>query len=92
MYSLRLSPRASKEVEALPGKVRKNVYAALKLLQSDPRPEGTRALQGDLAGNYRLRVGSRRIAYSVDDRARMVSVWHVGDRNRFYDEIKRRRR
>ncbi len=91
-YSVTLTPQATRDVEDLTTEVRKSVYAVLRLLEDDPRPPGVQALRGELAGNYRLRVGNHRLGYSIDDQARVVDVWHVGDRKRFYERAKRRRR
>ena len=90
-YSVTATPRVEREVAGLPAEVRKSVYAAFALLRENPRPPGAKKLQGDLARYYRLRVEDHRMAYSVDDRTRTVTVWHIGDRNHFYEEVRRLR-
>ena len=91
-YCVTLTPQAMRDVEGLIPDVRKGVYAALRRLEDEPRPPGVKVLQGDLTGNFRLRVGQHRVGYRVDDRAREVIVWHIGDWKRFYERARRRRK
>jgi mRNA interferase RelE/StbE len=53
-------------------------------LQDDPQPPGCKALVGNLQGLYRIRVGSYRVVYEVDEAARVVSVLRVRPRGQVY--------
>jgi mRNA interferase RelE/StbE len=79
-------------MENLTPELRRRVLEAFDLLESNPRPPGAIALRAELAGGYRVRVGDYRIGYRVDDQARTVTVWNVGDRRHFYADAKRRRK
>jgi mRNA interferase RelE/StbE len=52
-------------------------------LADDPRPVGYRKLVGR-GGAYRIRVGSYRIIYTVNDGRREVDVGMVDDRKDVY--------
>ena len=91
-YSVEATPHARRELERLSPQMRDRVLSEFVALGADPRPVGAIALRGTAAGSYRLRVGDYRIGYVVDDKARTVSVWEIGDRKRFYQRARRRRR
>lgn len=49
----------------------------------DPRPRGAEKIEGG-AGELRVRIGDYRIVYNVDDRARTIVIYKVGDREEVY--------
>jgi mRNA-degrading endonuclease RelE of RelBE toxin-antitoxin system len=49
-------------------------------------------LAGTLRGSWCLRMGNYRAAYEIDEGAKMVMVWAIDHRSRFYEEALRRRR
>lgn len=59
------------------------IFRRLEDLARDPRPAGCRKLRGatDL---WRLRVGSFRVIYQVDDRGGVVEIRAIGDRKDVY--------
>jgi mRNA interferase RelE/StbE len=81
-YTLRILPRAEKELASLDAipydSVKKRIYA----LAEEPRPPGCRKLKGD--PGWRVRVGDYRIVYEVDDASRTVTVLRVGHRKEIY--------
>jgi mRNA interferase RelE/StbE len=52
-------------------------------LADDPRPPGCEKLAG-MADAWRIRSGSYRIVYVVDDHAQVVTVTRVGHRREVY--------
>jgi mRNA interferase RelE/StbE len=52
-------------------------------LAADPRPRGAEKVEGG-GGELRLRIGDYRVVYDVDDRARSVVIYKVGDRKEVY--------
>ena len=62
---------------------KKRMVPALLGLGANPRPSGCLKVQS-AEGACRIRVGDYRIAYMVDDGARVVRVIHVGLRDHFY--------
>ncbi len=79
MYQVRLrSLRVQRELDALRSGDLERVLARLRALADDPRPPGSQKLSGDI---YRVRVGSYRIIYLVDDGERRVDVGAVRRRD-----------
>lgn len=85
MYRVRLaSRRVEKEIANLPRDARDRVIAAIRRLAKDPRPRGTRKLAGEMQGAWRIRVGTYRIIYDVDDDQQLVIVLAVLHRREAY--------
>jgi mRNA interferase RelE/StbE len=81
-YSIFIKKSAAKELEGLPKKDLVKVLARIEGLAENPRPPGAEKLAGlDL---YRVRQGSYRIVYSVEDRVLTVWVVKVGHRREVY--------
>jgi mRNA interferase RelE/StbE len=85
-YGIVFKDSARKEAVHLPSEVRNAVAETVAELKQDPRPPGCVALQGNLRGYYRVRTGSYRIIYAVDDEARQVEVVAVRHRSRAYKQ------
>jgi mRNA interferase RelE/StbE len=83
-YSLLIKPSAGKELEAVGSKAdRVRIVGRIRGLAEEPRPHGAEKLAG-YDDRYRLRQGNYRIVYSIDDRAKQVVVFKVGDRKDIY--------
>ena len=83
-YRVLIDPRAARELESLPKAVVERPDKAILSLGSNPRPPGTKRLQGKLHEGWRVRVGQYRILYKIDDEARVVSIFHIGHRREVY--------
>jgi mRNA interferase RelE/StbE len=83
-YTVRLESRAERQLKALPDDVLRRVDAKLRALATIPRPRGVKKLQGREGEGWRVRVGDYRILYTVDDAARLVSVYRIDLRARAY--------
>ena len=81
-YSLRIKRSAEKDMDRLSAAVFDRLAEAILQLESEPRPHGSRKLRG--TEEYRLRVGSYRILYTVDDATRTVVIVAVGHRRDIY--------
>lgn len=81
-YRLLIKPSAVKEIEALPKTDRRRVVAKIESLAGNPRPPGCEKLSGH--DQYRVRQGSYRILYSIEDRNLVVMVVRVGHRREVY--------
>jgi mRNA interferase RelE/StbE len=81
-YTLRILPRAEKELSALDSKPYESVKKKIYGLRDVPRPPGCRKL-ADSPG-WRIRVGDYRVVYEIDDAARTVTVLRVGHRKEIY--------
>lgn len=82
-YRVELTLAAHKEVLALPEQTYRRVAQAIDGLKTEPRPQGVRKLKGSLAG-WRIRIGSHRILYEVDDAKMLVTIFRVTDRKDAY--------
>jgi mRNA interferase RelE/StbE len=74
---------AAKEFRALESTIKRRVMMAIEKLQSDPRPKGVRKLRGH-ERLYRIRVGSYRVVYEIDDQAKLIRVTRVRHRREVY--------
>jgi mRNA interferase RelE/StbE len=78
-YRVSIKPSAAKELEGVPSKKdRTRLVDAVLSLAADPRPPGCQKLSG--SSKYRIRRGSYRVVYLIQDESRSVSVVKVGHR------------
>ena len=83
-YRVLIKPSAAKELEAVGQKKdRERLVGRIRALQSEPRPDGCEKLSGQY-GLFRVRVGSYRIVYTIDDGSAQVHVVKVGHRKDAY--------
>lgn len=81
-YSIRIKASARKELRRIAPDERARVIAAIDDLAHHPH-RGS-ALKGELTGLRRIRVGSYRVIYEVQDRELVVLVVRVGHRRDVY--------
>lgn len=81
-YSVVIKRSAAKELEDVPRKDRQKLIAKIQSLASDPRPEGSEKLAGQ--DRYRIRHGSYRVLYEIDDAVVIVTVVRVAHRREAY--------
>ena len=81
-YSVFILPRAKKEFSALPKPEYEKVKQAMLALDTNPRPANCSKLTG--RDGWRIRVGNYRLIYTIDDKARIVTVLHIGHRRDVY--------
>ena len=81
-YNLFICRSAEKEMLAAPKADRHRILDRIRRLAQNPRPRGCEKLKGDTA--YRVRQGSYRIVYTVDDRNLTISIDKIGHRREVY--------
>ncbi len=81
-YELRIKPSAVKELRSLQSADCRRVVDRIEALAEDPRPRGCEKLTG--GARYRVRQGSQRVLYEVDDEAQIVTVVKIGHRRDVY--------
>jgi mRNA interferase RelE/StbE len=81
-YRLLLLPRAEKQLAKLPQEPYRRVRDGIRSLAEEPRPSGCRKLKG--RDGYRLRIGSYRVIYRIDDPARDLTNLDVAHRRDVY--------
>ena len=72
-HDVRISKRASKEVEALDPQVSKKILRKIWELAENPRPPGCKKLVG-YEYMWRIRVGDYRVLYTIDDAGAIVAM------------------
>ncbi|HUE88577.1 MAG TPA: type II toxin-antitoxin system RelE/ParE family toxin [Vicinamibacterales bacterium] len=77
-YSVGIKRTAAKEMEGLPLRDRRRVVGRIRALANDPRPRGCEKLSGE--EKYRIRQGTLRILYEVDDHLSAVTIIKIGHR------------
>jgi len=87
-YSVFLMNSARRELEHLPAWQHDAVVRRLLGMPDNPRPPGAGKLQG--REEYKLRVGSLRIIFGVDDARKEVTVYMVDDRKQVYRRLRRK--
>ena len=82
-YKVLIKPSAVKELESIPRKKdRQRIVERIRALADDPRPHGSKKLSGK--DRFRLRQGSYRIIYAIEDDALVVYVVKIGHRKDVY--------
>jgi len=82
-YRVSIKRSAVKEIEAIPQKKeRQRIIRRIGQLANDPRPPGSKKLTGH--DKYRIRQGTYRIVYSIEDNELTVVVVKVGHRKDVY--------
>ena len=81
-YRLVIKPSAGKELERLDDQVPRRVDAAILKLKENPQPQGSKKLTG--VPLYRMRVGTYRVVYEIDDVRKQVTVVTIGHRREVY--------
>ena len=82
-YIVSFTGRARKDLRALPERFRRQVLAKIVRLQDDPRPPGSKKLEG-ASGEYRLRFGDFRVLYQINATEVLVLIVRVADRKNAY--------
>ena len=83
MYDIFLEQRAERDLKALSVEEFHRIIAAIQALAGSPRPSGCRKISGSKS-DCRIRVGSYRVIYEIDDKARTIRVMRVRHRRDVY--------
>ena len=85
-YKLRIKKSAAKELEAIPRKSdRRRIVSRIEALAENPRPNGCKKLSG--SERYRIRQGSYRVVYAIEDDLLVVYVVKIADRKSVYRSL-----
>jgi mRNA interferase RelE/StbE len=83
-WNLEILPSARKALLAMRRPIQNRIRAAIRSLSADPTPADSIAMKGKGAGLYRLRVGSYRIVYWIQEERVCVLVIRIGHRSEVY--------
>ena len=81
-YKILIKPSAVKELKKIPKKELKKITDRIQALSSDPRPPGCEKLAAQNA--YRIRQGTYRIIYTIEDDQLIILIIKVGHRRDIY--------
>ncbi len=82
-YSVAITRRAKKELEAISSPSFEVIEEKLNALADSPRPAGCKKLKGT-EKTWRIRAGDYRVVYEIDDAARAVTIIKIGHRSDVY--------
>lgn len=87
-YAFRFTAAAQRQLRAIDRPAAMRILTALTALGDDPYREDAdiKKLTGP-SGLYRLRVGSYRVAYQINDGELVVLVIRIGDRREVYRNL-----
>lgn len=77
-YHVEVERVATKAMQRFPRADRKRLTDAIEALGDEPRPYGVKKLTG--MNGFRIRVGSYRVVYTIDDTIRIVTVTRIAHR------------
>jgi mRNA interferase RelE/StbE len=84
MYKITFKRSAEKEIQKLPSLVISKIVPVIESLSSDPRPSGSKKLQGSKENIWRVRVGNYRVVYLIADEIKIVEIRKIGHRKDIY--------
>ncbi len=83
-YDVVITEEALKEIASVDSRVdRKRIWEKIHRLAGNPRPHGSKKLEGSLE-RYRLRQGDYRVLYEIREKVLIVAVIHVRHRKDVY--------
>jgi len=82
-YEVEFEPQVAKQLRDLQRADLERVMNRVSALAEDPRPPGCEKLAGT-ENAWRIRSGSYRVVYTVDDRGQVVTITRLGHRREVY--------
>ena len=81
-YKIIVKKSVSKDLRSIPKKDVQRILSTIQKLADDPRPPQAKKLSGQ--ERYRIRQGSYRILYTIEDDQLVICVVKVGNRRDVY--------
>ena len=69
-------------MNAIPAKFAEQIIRKIDLLTGDPKPMGVEKLKNDTS--FRIRAGTYRVIYEIDDKNKIVKVYKIRHRKDVY--------
>ena len=82
---IRFKKSAEKELERLPIHAIKRISKAIDALTENPRPAGSKKLEGQKESLWRIRVGDYRVIYQIEEVIKIVEIRRIGHRKDIYN-------
>lgn len=77
-----ITKRAEKELDKISDPLSKTIAKNILKLADSPYPANSKKLKGQ--ENYRIRIGSFRVLYTIDKKRKEVTILRVADRKTIY--------
>ena len=85
-YIVFLEKRAEENLKKLPPKIREKTITEILKLKKNPKPTHTKKIVG-LENYYRVRVGSYRIIYEIENKEKKVKIFRIRHRKEAYRNL-----
>ncbi len=82
MYQIELRRQAYKDLESISADYARLIAQHIDSLEENPRPNDSKKLKGD--AGFSLRVGTYRVLYDIDDKAKIVTIYRIKHRREAY--------
>ena len=82
IYTIEILRSAQKQLSKIERRDQSRIIEAVQKLTETPRPPGCKKLSGRPA--WRIRVGSYRVIYEVQDESLLILVIDIGHRREIY--------
>jgi len=79
---LLITKKASKELDKIPDALAQKITDKILDLQKNSHPPNSKKLQGN--NNFRLRIGSFRVIYTINKSKKEVTILRIADRKTIY--------
>ncbi|MFH0887794.1 MAG: type II toxin-antitoxin system RelE/ParE family toxin [Planctomycetota bacterium] len=83
MYQVLIEKKAEKDLNDLPSDFFRLIIKRILALKENPRPFGCRKIVGS-ENDWRIRVGSYRIVYEIQDKEKTIKIYRVKHRKDVY--------
>ncbi|GAA6621553.1 type II toxin-antitoxin system RelE family toxin [Scytonema sp. NUACC26] len=83
-YQVEFTSRASKQLAKLSTDLQQRIKTKIYELAENPRPAGVIKLEN--SDRYRIRIGSYRVLYEIEDYLLIVTVVRIGHRREVYKD------
>ena len=83
-FTIAFARSARRELEELDAALVKRIFPLIESLAEDLRPRGCRKLRGE-ENLWRIRVGTYRVVYSINDTERSLDIITVRHRSKAYE-------
>jgi mRNA interferase RelE/StbE len=82
-FAVRFKSSARREYDKLDDSLKSKIRPVIDELEQEPRPHG--AIKLTHSGNeYRIRVGTQRIVYTIEESIKIVEIQRIRDRRDVY--------
>lgn len=82
-YELRFAKSFDRELRKIDRKLIPLIVEKILDLEKNPRSLHTKKLKGS-ENEYRLRIGNYRVFYTIDDKTKVVAIFHIAHRKEAY--------